>query len=191
LYNLYCEYNDNPNNTNPNDDIRKIDQNEYIIQVLSLLVNIDDQTDKILQSFPGGVAENITPGGVTNGVNPGGVTNNEISTEVTLTVDQMFDSVHGGVNFHRGVLQTYKDLNKMSAGHKIPIRIIEDKVAECTTCQIARLGMGYKLPDENLHLKPDNYRQRIGVDTLTITPVDKHGNSCVICIVEHFSKFTG
>jgi hypothetical protein len=28
LYNLYCEYNDNPNNTNPSDDIRKIDQNE-------------------------------------------------------------------------------------------------------------------------------------------------------------------
>jgi hypothetical protein len=91
LYNLYCEYNDNPNNTNPNDDIRKIDQNEYIIQVLSFLVNIDDQTDKILQSFPGGVAENITPGGVTNGVNPRGVTNNEIPTEVTLIVDQMFD----------------------------------------------------------------------------------------------------
>ena len=82
LYNLYCEYNDNPNNTNPNDDIRKIDQNEYIIQVLSFLVNIDDQTDKILQSFPGGV---------TNGVNPRGVTNNEIPTEVTLIVDQMFD----------------------------------------------------------------------------------------------------
>jgi hypothetical protein len=122
---------------------------------------------------------------------PRGVTNNEISTEVTLSVDQMFDSVHGGVNFHRGVIQTYKDLNKMFSGHKIPIRIIEDKVAECTTCQIARLGMGYKLPDENLRLKPDNYRQRIGVDTLTITPVDKHGNSCVICIVDHFSKFTG
>jgi hypothetical protein len=51
LYNLYCEYNDDPNYTNPNDDTRKIDQNENIIQVLSLLVNVDGQTD-----------ESVTPG---------------------------------------------------------------------------------------------------------------------------------
>jgi hypothetical protein len=54
LYNLYCEYNDNSNYTNPNEETRKIDQNEYAIQVLSLLVNIDGQTDEILQYFPGG-----------------------------------------------------------------------------------------------------------------------------------------
>jgi hypothetical protein len=64
LYNLYCEYNYDTNYANPNDDTRKIDQNEYIIQVLSLLVNIDGQTDEILQYFPGGVAESVTPGGV-------------------------------------------------------------------------------------------------------------------------------
>jgi hypothetical protein len=54
LYNLYCEYNYDTNYTNPNDDTRKIDQNEYIIQVLSLLVNIDGQTDEILQYYPWG-----------------------------------------------------------------------------------------------------------------------------------------
>jgi hypothetical protein len=147
-------------------------------------VNIDGPADKILQSFPGGVADSVIPGGVCypwgfgRQCFPRGVVSNEIvRTEVILTVDQMFSSVHGGVNFHRGFFQTYKDLNKMSPGHKIPIQVINDKVAECTTCQITRLGMGYKLPDENLHLKPDDYRQRIGVDTLTITPVDKHGNS--------------
>jgi hypothetical protein len=63
IYNLYCEYNDDTNYTNPNDDTRKIDENKYIIQVLSLLVNIDGQTDEILQYFPGGVAESVTPGG--------------------------------------------------------------------------------------------------------------------------------
>jgi hypothetical protein len=54
LYNLYCECNYDTDYTNPNDDSRKIDQNEYIIQVLSLLVNIDGQTDKILQYYPWG-----------------------------------------------------------------------------------------------------------------------------------------
>jgi hypothetical protein len=51
--------------------------------------------------------------------------------------------------------------------------------------------MSYNLPEENLHLKPEHYRQRIGIDTLQITPQDKNGNVCCIVIVEHFSKFVG
>jgi hypothetical protein len=54
LCNLYCEYNYNTNYTTPNDATKKIDQNEYIIQVLSLLVNIDGQKDEILQYYPWG-----------------------------------------------------------------------------------------------------------------------------------------
>ena len=35
----------------------------------------------------------------------------------------------------------------------------------------------------------ENSRSRIGIDTLTITPADTNGNSLIIVIVEHFSKF--
>jgi hypothetical protein len=51
--------------------------------------------------------------------------------------------------------------------------------------------MNYNLPEEHLHLKPEFSRQRIGIDTLQVTPVVKNGNICCIVIVEHFSKFTG
>jgi hypothetical protein len=40
-------------------------------------------------------------------------------------------------------------------------------------------------------LKPTHYRERIGIDTLTITPTDNDGNTCCHVIVEYFSKFAG
>ena len=40
------------------------------------------------------------------------------------------------------------------------------------------------------HLKPPHMRSRIGVDTLTVTPPDKHDNYLIIVVVEHFSKFS-
>ena len=101
----------------------------------------------------------------------------------------MFRSCHGGKEFHRGVMHTWKELNARYPGHKVPIRVVADLVRSCPVCQKVRLDFGYVLPEEHLHLKPPHYRSRIGVDTLTITPVDKFGNCCIIITVEHFSKF--
>ena len=39
-------------------------------------------------------------------------------------------------------------------------------------------------------LNVEHSRSRIGIDTLTITPADKYGNTLIIVIVEHFSKFS-
>jgi hypothetical protein len=103
----------------------------------------------------------------------------------------MFASVHGGKNFHRGALATFNDLNVRYPGHKVPIQVIRDMVAECPTCQKVRIGMKYNLPEEHLHLKPKHFRQRIGIDTLQVTPRDANGNICCVVIVEHFSKFVG
>jgi hypothetical protein len=103
----------------------------------------------------------------------------------------MFDNVHGGRNFHRGALATYKDMNVKYPGHKVSLKLIQDMVSECPTCQKVRLDMNYNLPEEKLHLKPEYSRQRIGIDTLQVTPQDKNGNICCIVIVEHFSKFVG
>ena len=114
-----------------------------------------------------------------------------LCVSTVLSIKELFDSVHGGRNFHRGVLQTYKDLNEKYPGHNVSIQVIRDMVAECPVCQKVRISMNYTLPEENLHLKPAYYRQRIGIDTLTITPQDHNGNIACICVVEHFSKFVG
>ena len=45
------------------------------------------------------------------------------------------------------------------------------------------------LPEEILSLKPPTYRRTVGVDHVTVTPADIHGNTCVILIVEHFRIF--
>ncbi len=136
-----------------------------------MLVNssVPEEPLRGVPSVPvGGVASGTTPNVVTEKTPPGGVSEVFSNVSTILSVDDMFATVHGGVNFHRGALATWKDLNKQFPGHKIPLRVIQDKVAECTTCQIARIGMEYNLPDEKLHLKPTHYRQRIGIDTLTI-----------------------
>ena len=35
------------------------------------------------------------------------------------------------------------------------------------------------------HIKPPHQRSRVGVDRLTVTPVDKNGNNTLIVMVEH------
>ena len=106
-----------------------------------------------------------------------------------ISLPDMFYSCHGGRNFHRGVKATYQALNEKYPGHVIPIRIIKEMIEECPTCQKVRIMYEYNLPEEKLNLKCSHSRQRIGVDTLTITPKDKYGNSLAIVIVEHFTKF--
>ena len=37
-------------------------------------------------------------------------------------------------------------------------------------------------------LKVPNLRKRIGIDNLTVTPVDKNGDGYILVVVNHFSK---
>jgi hypothetical protein len=153
LYNLI----DDPN---PNHNPQRTEPGEYISQVLNMLVNssVPEEPLRGVPSVPvGGLASGMTPSGVTEKTPPGGVSEVFSNVSTILSVDDMFATVHGGINFHRGALATWKDLNKQFPGHKIPLRVIQDKVAECTTCQTARIGMEYTLPDEKLHLKPTHY----------------------------------
>ena len=108
----------------------------------------------------------------------------------TLSLDDMFRSCHGGKELHRGVLHTWKELNERYPGHAVPLRVVGELIRNCPVCQKVRLKYTYTLPEEHLHLKPSHYRGRIGVDTLTVTPVDIYGNCLLIVTVEHFSKFT-
>jgi hypothetical protein len=160
-------------------------------QFTSTLYNLHDNTATDIDQFFTAVL-NVLVGG------PGTSSSNEeevlfeldtMATPPKLTLSEMFTSVHGGKNFHYGVRRTWLDLNDRYPGHSIPMRVIGDLVSSCPTCQKTNLAMGNSLPSKSLHLKPQYYRKRVGVDTLTLTPVDKNGNGLAIVIVEHFSKF--
>ena len=103
--------------------------------------------------------------------------------------DHFLKQVHGGRNFHHGVAITWARLNKNFPGHRIPIRYVADYIKACPTCQKNRRVMVEGVKPLNLSLRHPNHRQRIGVDHVTTTPADENGNTVVILVVEHFSKF--
>ena len=65
---------------------------------------------------------------------------------------------------------------------------IEDVVARCAGCQKNRLRMLDYLEPVVRHLKVSNMRKCIGMDNLTVTPVDKNGDGHILVVVNHFSE---
>ena len=64
----------------------------------------------------------------------------------------------------------------------ISIVAMRDYVKHCNT--------GVKgLASRTLSLKPTTYRRTVGVGHVADIPTDKHGNNCVIMVVEQFSHF--
>ena len=190
LYNLYTNIVDNNPPSSSSSSLSTLtptspvipDMNEFCDNVLYLLVRTSPAEEQVSTASDNIIFEcdsTLSP-----------LMNNPDNT-VTLTVVDMFNSVHGGRHFHKGVARTYKELNVRYPGHTIPISVISDMILQCPTCQKVRINMTYNLPEEHHHLKPDYYRQRVGVDTLTVTPRDRYGNTCCIVVVEHFSKFVG
>ena len=116
------------------------------------------------------------------------VTSNE-GIEIKLTPEEMIQRVHGGKNLHKGALRTWNALNKFFGGHGISFKFIEEWIATCPVCQKDRLAMVNTLKPIVRHIKPPHQRSRIGVDRLTVTPADKDGNTTLIVVVEHFTKF--
>ena len=99
------------------------------------------------------------------------------------------ERVHGGRNGHHGARRTWLSLNCFFPGHHIPFQFVREWVSECARCQKDRLLMSNTIEAVTRHLKPPHHRSRIGVDRLTVTPVDKLGNSNLIVVVEHYTKF--
>jgi hypothetical protein len=66
---------------------------------------------------------------------------------------------------------------------------VRDFVRECPVCQKTRNTGITGLPAQTLSLKPESYRRTVGIDHVTVTPEDKHGNKCAILVVEHFSHY--
>jgi hypothetical protein len=104
--------------------------------------------------------------------------------------DYYFSKIHGGLRGHPGAKRTWERLNKEYKGHNISFTYISEKVASCPTCQKIRLNVVLDIKPVIKSLNVEHSRSRIGVDTLTITPADKNGNSLIVVVVEHFSKFS-
>ena len=111
----------------------------------------------------------------------------EVDKQVGKGPDFYLRQVHGGRMGHNGARRTFQLLNKYFEGHKIPYAVVADFVATCAVCQKDRLGMTDSITPTVRHLKPDHAKSRIGMDLLTVTPTDKHGNTCMHVIVNHFT----
>ena len=99
--------------------------------------------------------------------------------------------VHGGRMGHHGARRTWILLNKYFAGHKIPYALVADFVSTCSRCQQFRFGMTDEIQPLTRHLKVDHARSRLGIDTLTVTPVDVYGNGLIHVIVNQWTHHCG
>ena len=90
------------------------------------------------------------------------------------SITDMFQSVHGGRSLHYGAKRTYLALCKTFPGHGIPLRVIQDLVAECPTCQKDRIPMQL-VPHNNIRETLMHHKRTIGIDHVTVTPPDEDG----------------
>jgi hypothetical protein len=116
---------------------------------------------------------------------------NELAEEdarLPATPESLLVQVHGGRSGHHGAKRTYDKLSRMFPGHRIPIRVVEDYVSSCVVCQKTRIGMTSAIEPLVRHIKPPHHRSAIGIDHLTVTPQDSHGNNGIIVVINLFSK---
>ena len=107
---------------------------------------------------------------------------------VTPSITDMFHSVHGGRSLHYGAKRTYLALCKAHPGHGIPLRVIQDLVAECPTCQKDRIPLQL-IPHNNIRETLMHHKRTIGIDHVTVTPHDEDGYVGLLLIVELDTKF--
>jgi hypothetical protein len=105
------------------------------------------------------------------------------------TFEEVMKQVHGGRKLHYGAHETWRRAKSICPKARITIQAVLEYVKTCPICQKTRDLQIKGLPSKTLHLKPDSYRKRVGVDHMTISPADKSGNKCAIMTVEHFSHF--
>lgn len=101
---------------------------------------------------------------------------------------EMLTSAHGGREGHWGVSRTCKRMMQLYPGHRIPVKMVTEFINNCSICQKERLTAADGVTAIVRHLKPPHNRCRIGIDDLSISPVDKNGNGSLTVIVNHYSK---
>ena len=104
------------------------------------------------------------------------------------TLSEMFNSVHGSRSLHHGAKRTYLNLCNKFPGHGIALRVIEDLVLECPLCQKDRLPSQPITHSESTQTLMQHTRT-IGMDHVTISPIDEDGYIGLLLLVELDIKF--
>lgn len=98
--------------------------------------------------------------------------------------------VHNSSCGHFGPAKTLSILNKYLPGHKIPFRYIQEFVASCAICQKERKNLNDHLVGIYKTIKQPDCRSAIGVDNVTISPKDIHGNKGAVVVINLFTRLT-
>ena len=101
---------------------------------------------------------------------------------------EMFHSVHGHRSLHHGAKKTYLAMCTRYPGHGVPMRIIQDLVAECPLCQKDRIPHT-TIPHPTSIQTLLHHTRSIGIDHVTITPHDEDGYVGLLLVVEHDTKY--
>lgn len=156
----------------------------YLQEFSFLLLHIPRRENVVADYFSKTFASLSTVSAVDNGdriIDPANAAN--------ASPESLLAAVHGGRRGHFGVQRTYQRLNDEFPGHRIPVRFISDFIQACPTCQVSRIGMIESVRPVVRHLKVPELHTSVGVDLLTVTPADIHGNTALIVIVVFYSKF--
>jgi hypothetical protein len=103
-------------------------------------------------------------------------------------IDQTLKAVHNGRIGHFGVAKTLDKLNELFPNHKIPYRVVQDFVLTCPICQKDRKELNKHLASIYRSIKQPHCASAIGVDNVSITPPDIHGNTGATVIINLFTK---
>jgi hypothetical protein len=106
----------------------------------------------------------------------------------SLTIDDMFDAVHGGRSLHHGAKRTYLALCRRFPGHGISLRVVQDLVNECPICQKDRLPLK-TIPYNEIRETVFHHPRSIGIDHVSVTPADEDGYIGLLLVVELDTKF--
>ena len=101
---------------------------------------------------------------------------------------EMFYSDHGHRSLHHGAKKTYLAMCTCYPGHGVPMRSIQDLVAECPPCQKDRIHHT-TTPHPTSIQTLLHHTPSIGIDHVTITPDDEDGYVGLLLVVEHDTKY--
>lgn len=104
-----------------------------------------------------------------------------------MEVEEMFKMVHGPRVGHWAGPATWKKLNAVFPGHKIPYRTVENMVRECEVCQRERLKQRYNIEALQKTHKRQAHKVTVGADLLSIG-LDKFGYQHIVVLSNFFSK---
>jgi len=103
-------------------------------------------------------------------------------------IKEMFNLVHNARAGHFGAHRTKRILDQMFPKNKIPLKYLQELADTCPECQMERQNTNQHLSGIYRSIKQHDVNSALGVDFLTVTPVDEKGHIGMFVVVNMFSK---